>query len=254
MYTVWRLEMFKYRRDVTTYGLGALVLGLLALLFYRLCVDYLQMAHEQVAQSARTLSVFGEIIKPFCSWALVIFAFCIPLLTTASMSREYHQQTFMLWASSPHHALAIVLGKWLSMLALVMLVMFVMLGMIMTIGLQAKLEYGSIFTSLLAVFLVSSSFISFGLFISSMINTPLYAMGVTFVGNGLWILLEWIDPFMQQWHTLSQTLSLFGHLDYFFNGIIVSQDLAYYIAFTSFFLSLATFCVNKKMQKVSACV
>jgi ABC-2 type transport system permease protein len=250
MHKVWRLEMLKYARDPTIGGLGALIIGLLSLLFYRLCVDYLQLAHDHIAQSQRTISVSVEIFKPFCSWAMIFFALLIPILTTTSISREYRQQSFILWASSALSAYQIVMGKWLSILSLVSVIIMGMLCMIATLGLETTLDYGLIFSALLSVMLVSSCFISFGLCVSSMIPHPHCAMGVTFIGNILWILLEWISPFPDKWRSLSEELSLFGHLDHFLNGIITSKDVTYYLAFTSVFLSFTIFLVHQKMTRI----
>jgi ABC-2 type transport system permease protein len=248
---VWRLEMQKTWRHPLLGGLGALALTFLSLLFYRLCVDYLQLANDTVLQSQRTISVSLEIVKPFCSWSMVLFSFIIPLLSTASISQEFRQNTFLLWATSSFSAFQIVIGKWFSMVSMIMGALAMMFLMIATLSLETKLDYGLIFSALCAVALVSSCFISFGLFISSLIPFPLFAMGVSFIGNILWIVLEWFDPFPAKWHFLSEQLSLFGHLDHFLNGILTSADIGYYLAFSGVWLGLTMMVMHQKMIKVS---
>jgi ABC-2 type transport system permease protein len=200
----------------------------------------------------RTLhtTLYEGIIKPLCSWSVMIFALICPLFTTNAFSQEYRQNTFCLFASSSYSATKIVLGKFFSIFSLLLIILAFMLVMIASLNIETTLDWQAIALALLTMGLVGGAFISFGLFISSLIDYPLLSIGVTFLGNTLWMLLEWLNPFPKEWDFLARSLSLLNHSYHALNGILYTPDLFYYVIFIVLWLSLTQRNINHKMSHV----
>lgn len=223
--------------------------GLLAMLYHRLCVDHLQAA--QVALQQRTpVSLTEEVIKPLFSWSIILFAMVLPIFTTLSLSQEFRQQTIYLWASNPIGAWQLLCGKFLSLLAFVFLMLSLMLMMIATLQFETPLDWGMITSSVLALILIGCCFISFGLFISTHIKNSLFAIGITFLGNLFWMLLEWLNPFPEQGFFLARELSLLNHTHHLFHGIIHSPDLAFYGLSSLFFLIITARSLKQQLTQI----
>ncbi len=246
--TIGRLEIYKLVRHPMTWGLLSISIGLLSLVYYRLCVDYLHLAHRALHQRDIYPSLSIDVFKPLCSWTIVVLALIFPLFTTNAFSQEYRHNTFTLWAMSPLPARTIVFAKAKSLLFILLVMISVLILLISSLAFDAPLSYKMIASMLLGVALIGCCFLSFGLFISSIIPNPLFAMGITFLGNLGWMLLEWINPFPSSW-TLAKELSLLGHCYHFLNGILYSPDIIYFLIFTGFWLTLSVQVVNHKMTR-----
>lgn len=248
---IMRIEGYKLLRQPMTWILLSISLGLLCLFFYRICVDYLYLMQQALNQRTLHTSVFVGIIKPLCSWALVIFALLVPIFTTHAFSQEFRFKTFTLWAMSPWRALEIVLGKFLSIFCLLFFILSFIALMIMTLGLETPLEWKTIVLSLFSIGLVGCCLISFGLFISSIIPHPLLAIGISFISNILLLLLEWLNPFPHQWEILGHEFSLLSHSYHALNGFFYSPDFLFYFLFILFWLSLTQRIIAHKMIQVT---
>ncbi len=232
-----RLEMYKIVRHPVTGTLIALSTGLMSLFFYRLCVDYLLLSHDSLYQRTNNLSLSLEVIKPLCSWTIVILATIFPLLTSQTLSQEFRQRTFCILATSPLSNMALILGKFYSLIMVLLFLLFTLFLMITSLSLETTLDCPFIFSNLIAVGLMGICFISFNLFIASLITHPLLATGCAFLGNFLWMLLEWLNPFGNG-HLFAKEFSLLSHSYHFLNGIFYSPDILYYFLFSIFWLFL----------------
>lgn len=247
---VTRLEIYKLVRHPMTWGIFACGVGFLSLLFYRLCLDHIQVVQHALYDRHSHASLSLEVIKPLCSWTIMLLAILIPLLTTQSFSQEYRQKTFYLWAMSPNSATSIVLGKTFSIAIFMLLLLTTMLLMISCLSLETPLVWPMVASSVFIVALTGCCFITFDLFISSLISTPLAAIGVSFLGNILWMLLEWLDPFPTIVFFLAKELSLLSHSYHALNGIIYSPDIIYYLLFIGFWFIMTQHIVTQKMKRL----
>lgn len=248
---VAKIENYQLRRHPLIGILIAVSVGLMALFFYRLCVDYLQLAVQGLKHREMQASLSFSVIKPLASWTMVIFAMIFPVLTTLSLSQEWQQKSIYFFANSQISATKMVLGKFLNLLLVLLFFLCILASMIATLSMEATLNWTYNLCVLLAVGLVGSCLLSFGLFISALISQPLLAIGVTFIGNTLWILLEWLNPFPYPWAFLGKHFSLLNHSQYLLNGILYSPDLVYDGLFIGFWLSATIYLVSYKMTRVT---
>lgn len=250
-FSILSIEKYKLSRHPMTWALLTLSVGLLSLLFYRLCVDYLQLMQQTLLERNVNTGLFIGVIRPFCSWALVIFMMIFPLFTTMTLSYEYRHKTFYLWATSTWSAAQIVMGKFLSIFLLLILILSFMILMIASLNLATSLEWKAIVLALASIGLIGAAMISFGLFISSIIPYPILAVGLTFMGNTSWLLLEWLNPFPKQWKNLAGDFSLLNHAHYSLNGFLYSADILFYLLFTTFWLIITQRVITYKMTQVA---
>lgn len=247
---VFELERYKLVRHPMIWGLTAFIFLILALLFQRLCVDYLTLAQQALTQQKSSQSVSLEIIKPICSWTIMLLAFFLPVFTTLSMSQELRQKTFYLWAMSDFSPIHIILGKFISLVSFTLLIIGFLFCMLSVLHFESSINFGMLLGGFLAVLLISSAFISFGLFISCLIPIPLLAIGVALLGNILWMLLEWLNPFGESAQYLASQFSLLAHSYHLLNGILFSPDLVFYFSFCGCWLVLSVIVLKYKMRHV----
>ncbi|MBS0288823.1 MAG: hypothetical protein JSS07_02140 [Proteobacteria bacterium] len=223
--------------------------GLISLLFYRLCVDYLHLAHHAL-NHRQTASLTFEVIKPLCSWTILILAIVFPLFTTQTLSQELKQKTFYLWAGSAIKAYELVMGKWLSLMFILLLILCLVFAMILSLAFNTSLSFPMMGLSLVTVAFVGCCFICFGLFISSMIPNPLFSLGMTYFGIIIWMLLEWLNPLGQKYAWLAKEISILSHSYHGLNGIIYSPDICFFIITSALCLCLTHLRVKYFMTKV----
>lgn len=244
-----RLEYYKLIRHPLTIIFIALAIGLLWLFFYRLLVDYLTLMQNALLQGSRHASLSLEVIKPFFSWSIIVLCFVLPLLTTYAFSTEISQKTFYLWATHQVTAMELVLGKFLCLLGITLLILITMLFMLGLLQYEVALDWGMIMGGCFATLGISAAVISFGLFISSLLSIPLLAMGITLICNVLWLLIEWLIPLNHAtFHT--QDFSLLGHSFHLLHGHFQTQDIAFYLLFTFFWLTLCVRSIRHKMRQM----
>ncbi|MGD9592944.1 MAG: hypothetical protein AB7V32_10525, partial [Candidatus Berkiella sp.] len=100
------------------------------------------------------------------------------------------------------------------------------------------------------VFLVTSSFLSFGLFVSSLFSNPILALGFTYVIEFAWLMLQWLNPFPKNFQFLAKELSLLNHCQHALLGIIYTPDLIFFILIMILMLTLTTRQVKHKMTHI----
>lgn len=244
-----RLECYKLFRHPMTFVIFALCLGLLWLFFYRLLVDYLTLMQNALLQGSRHASLGLEVIKPFFSWSMVIFAFMLPIFTTNAFSVEFQQKTFVVWASHHIHPLQLVMGKFLSIMGVTACFLGAMLLMIFILQIETSLDWGLVIGGSFALIGISAALISFGLFISCLVTSPLLAIGITVMGNIMWLLIEWLSPFHYSTFPTSD-LSLLGHSFHLLHGNFQSHNIAFYCLFSAFWLIMSSRLITYKMKRV----
>jgi ABC-2 type transport system permease protein len=163
------------------------------------------------------------------AWVMLLL---VPLLTMRLFSEERRTRTLDLLLSAPVGAPAIVLGKYLGVLAL-LLSLVVLVGLLpLSLAAGATLDYGKLLAGLLGLSLLAASAAAAGLYISTLTTQPVVAATVTL---GLLLALEVVDAAGH----LFRYLSLLRHYDALLLGLVNSADIAYYLLFATAFLGLA---------------
>lgn len=168
-----------------------------------------------------------------------ILTFIIPILTMRMFSEERKNGTEQLLLTSPRSITSIVLAKFLSatiifiISELFTLLYFFILMYFGTPHIQTTL------VSLLGFLLLGMSYISFGMFASSITENQIIA-GVLTIG---FFILTW---FMPQFYTALSNFSLIYLFDNFPKGVFTIESLVLYASFIVLFILLTILVLQRR--------
>lgn len=169
--------------------------------------------------------------------------FFIPLLTMGLISKEIANGSIKLVMSSPVTAKQLVLGKYVAILGYVGIMMIILLVFMIAAGFSIEsADIGLILAGVFGYFLLSATYASIGLFISSLtsyqvvaaIGTLALLFGLSYMGR-----LGQGVPLVED---LTYWLSMSGRANGMVNGLISTEDVIYFIIIIVLFLS---FTINK---------
>jgi len=235
---VMRKELRAYLVSPVAYVVIAMFLVTVGFLYSSIVMivarQSIQLMRFQGFQSQ--LSINEMVLHPTFRNATVILLFIMPLLTMRLFAEEKKGRTMELLLTSPISITAIVVGKFLAALMLYALMLLLTLYAPILMALFGQIEWGPVFVSYLGLLLVGSSFLALGLFTSALTENQVIAASSAF---GM-LLLFWLLGFAGQAAEgrvvgqLLQYLSIFGHLDNFLKGLLVTTDVVYFVSFTVF--------------------
>ncbi len=175
----------------------------------------------------------------YFSGLIIVLMVFLPILTMKSFSEEKRTKTEQLLLTSPVSTTQMVLGKFFS--AAAMLVIFLFASLIFLIPLAMYKAEGAsgpgaalVIGNLMALFLVGMCFIAIGIFISSLTENQFAAIVVTIM---ILLVLYFISLFSSLVDTywirvVLDWLSIFARYSYFTYGIFDIGALIYYISIT----------------------
>jgi ABC-2 type transport system permease protein len=181
------------------------------------------------------------VMTPLLYNMTIVLLLMIPLITMRLFSEEKKLKTEELLLTSPVSVNAIVLGKYLSSLAFLV----IMLGLtgvypwiLFHYG-SPMPELGSILTGYLGMFLLGAAFISVGLFASSLTENQIVAAVICFVSLLLFFVIGWpAESVGATAGKVLEYLSLIGHFTDFSKGLVESRHVVYFLTFILFALFL----------------
>lgn len=187
----------------------------------------------------RTAGLTLELSLNVLSFAAVLAMLFVPLLTMRSFSAEFREGTFNLLGAAPLSLATILLGKFLSLAALLGVMTLVPFCMTASLAFVVQIDLGLLAAAALGVWLTMLFFAAAGLWASSLSAQPGSAAMVAY---GVLVVLAVINRAegpASEITTLFDWLSWNEHLFWFLLGVVRSSDLFYYLAGIAFFLSLA---------------
>ena len=215
--------------------------------FFWSALSYFSLVSFQAATNPaleiRGLNLTDGVSSSFLANVSVLMLLLMPLLTMRSFSEEKRLGTLELLCTYPISDLQIVLGKFLTLIGMVALLIFpTVIYFYSAQVVEAKFEAASLFTGYLGLFLVGASFAALGMFTSSLTEHQAVSGGIGFAI----LLFFWIVGWMADWASpalagVFRELSLVEHFRDFTRGIVDTKDIAFFILFISFFL-FATLC------------
>ncbi len=180
-------------------------------------------------------------VRPLFQWMPILLIFLVSALTMRQWSEEQRAGTLETLLTLPVTPIQLVLGKFLSVLALVAISLALTFFLPVTVSLLGNLDWGPVFGGYLAAVLLAAAYTAIGLFVSSRTDNQIVALiatalicgllyllgssGLTdFVGNRVGEILRAISPG-------SRFLSIE-------RGVIDLRDMLYYGTLTGVFLVL----------------
>jgi ABC-2 type transport system permease protein len=240
-FAILRRELSYYFQSPVAYAVIAVSVVLTGYFFYNL-LGYFNLTSIQTMQNpmaARSLSLTTSVLQAMFGNMSAILLLLLPLLTMRLFTEERRSGSAELLFTYPVSDWNVILGKFLAAAT----VYAVMLAM--TFPCAALLYYfstpetGAIVSGYLGLLLMGLTFLSMGMFFSSLGDSQLVAGAATFGCGLLFLVVGWITPFVSPGvAAVLQQLSIVQHLDAFARGIIDTNDLVFYLNITVFFLFL----------------
>jgi ABC-2 type transport system permease protein len=221
-----------------------LVIGFFALLygyFYAVMLAYFVRAGMNMGQMGQqpAMNINQDMLRPVLQNVTVLLLFVMPAITMRTYSEERRSGTIELLLTSPLSDLQIIMGKFIGALSLYAVMLSVTLIHIAVLFIYGSPEWKPIMTSYLGLLLLGGSFLSVGLFISTLTTNQIVAYISTFsVFLLLWV-VSWIGSFTSGMITdVTAYLSIVEHFDDFSKGVIDTTHVIYYLSLITFGLFL----------------
>jgi ABC-2 type transport system permease protein len=217
--------------------IGYVLVGFYALLFgwffYTLVAFFERQSMQMSAGGpGSAMNVNQMLVAPLLMNATVIMLLVFPLITMRTYAEEKRSGTIELLLTSPITDWQIILGKFLGALGLYAVMLAVTLVHVAILFVFGTPEWKPIATGYLGLLLMGGSFLSLGLFISSLTKNQIVAGMITFsVFLLLWV-INWVSTFVgPTMQTVLNYLSITEHFDDFAKGIIDTKHVVYYLSF-----------------------
>jgi ABC-2 type transport system permease protein len=227
-------------------GFFALVFGWMFYTFLRFFVMQ-SMQMSQMGMGPGQVNVNQAMIRPLILQISVVTLFVLPMITMRTYSEEKRSGTIELLLTSPVTDLEIILGKFFGALTLYALMLLVTVPTITLLFWYGDPDWKPVVTSYLGLLLIGGSFISYGLFISSLTKNQIVAGVLTFCTLLMLLLVSWMQDFVGPvGHAVISALAVFEHFEDFSKGVIDTKHLVYYASVITFGLFLTAKSVDSE--------
>ncbi len=178
-------------------------------------------------------------VRGFINWASFFTLFLAPLLTMRLLSEEQKLGTLELLLTAPVRDWEVVVGKYLSALALYVVIMALTLYYVVLLYWFGDPDGGPIYSAYLGVFLHGAAALAVGLMASSLTGNQIVSAAV---GTAVLLTLSFIDEVADLVSGVTQNVllgfSMNNHLLDFRRGIIDTSSVAFYLSIAAVFLFL----------------
>lgn len=178
----------------------------------------------------------------------IIFLFIIPILTMRLLSEEKNSKTDQLLLTSPVSVSDIVLGKFFAASAVYLLTLAITLLYLIVIAIHGNPAYGEIFCNYIGFTLLGVSFISVGLFISSLTQNQAIAAISTFAALLLLYAAELARSVVSSSIVIGilNCISITHWYANFQNGVLSIPAVLYFISFSVVFILFTIKVVDRR--------
>ena len=188
-------------------------------------------------------------LRPMFRWMPILLIFLVAALTMRQWSEEQQSGTLEILLTLPARLVQLVLGKFLGVMALVVVALALTLFLTITVALLGNLDWGPVLGGYLAAILLAAAYAAIGLFISSRTDNQIVALILTVLVGGLFYLVgsRGITDFAG--NNLAEILRAFGagsRFESIERGVIDLRDLVYYLSLAALFLTLNVISLDSK--------
>jgi len=232
--------------------IGWVICGLFSLIFgwffYTYVEYFLTASMRQAAGGGGTpMNINLSLIRPLFSNATVIVLFVLPSITMRTYSEEKRSGTIELLLTSPLTDWEIIIGKFLGAMGLYCTMLVATLLYMAVLFAYGQPEWRPLVAGYVGLLLIGGSFISMGLFISSLTKNQIVAGIGTFVAGLMFWIINWgSDNASPTVAAVLNYLSITQHFDDFAKGVISTDHLIFYLSFIAFGLFLTAKSVDSE--------
>lgn len=202
---------------------------------------YLTFAHpNETMGGIRGLNVMGHLLTPFFDSFFNILVMIVPLITMRTFAEERKIGTYELLVSYPVRPWEIVLGKFLSLVAIVFLMLALSLVFPLIVAWKGHPYWPQIGAAYVGYALFLLLYVALGVWASILTENQLIAAIICYAIYSLSYLLKYLAYISPE--PINQFFANFlvsAHLSSFKAGLVFSGDLAVFLCTTLFFLTAA---------------
>ncbi len=234
--TIARHELRSLFLSPLAWVMLALVQLLLAYIFL-LNIDSFIAGQDELALNAQAPGATLLVVIRMLGSVPMLLMVVIPLITMRLLSDEKRLRTRVLLLSSPVSMSAIVLGKYLAVMAFFSVSWFIIALMAISLNFGTALDLGHIATALLAIGLFTMALVAIGLYMSSLTSQSAIAAMATFA----LVLLLWIVDSgvkLNGGDSMLSHLSMSHHYQTLLRGLLALESVAYFLLVATVFLLL----------------
>jgi ABC-2 type transport system permease protein len=187
-------------------------------------------------------------LQPFFSVAYWTLFFFTPALTMRMLAEENKTGTIELLLTKAVTDWQVILGKFLACLMLIGVALALTLPYYLSVWSLGPVDHGSVWCGYLGLILMSTAYISIGLFTSSITNNQIVAFLLSlFIGAFFLIIFNVLSSnFTGLIGEIFSYLSLSSHFDSISRGVIDSKDVIFFLSVSTFGLVLAELSLSKR--------
>jgi len=177
----------------------------------------------------------------------ILLMFVIPAITMRSIAEERKMDTVQILLTLPIREGQIILGKYMALLVFYSTVLIFTLFYPLVLMLLGRPDTGVILSSYLGMFLLGATYISIGIFASSLTSSQVIAFITGFAIIFLIFIpgkLENIMPVKMQ--PLIEGASVVSHFENLLRGVVSSTDIVYFVMLNILFLTLSIYALREK--------
>mgnify|MGYP006291391163 CR=1 FL=1 len=171
-------------------------------------------------------------LQSFFSIAFWTLFFFIPALTMKQIAEEHKSGTIEMLLTKPVSEWNVLWGKFFATLLLILIALVMTLPYYFTVWSLGPIDHGAVWTGYLGLLLMSSAYISIGLFASSLTNNQIVAFLLAlFIGIFFHLIFGFLASNMSGLvANVFSYLSLSTHYDSISRGVIDSRDIIYFLS------------------------
>lgn len=181
-------------------------------------------------------------LEPLLYNASFVLLLASPVLTMRLISEERKARTMEMLLTSPISPWEIILGKYLACMVLyLVLIVLTLQYPLMLSHYSRDFDLGPVYSGYIGLILLSSAFVSLGVFASSLSENQIVSAMLSFGGLMLFWIFGWAKhAFNNEFGNLIGSLSIFDRYSDFLRGIVDSGNLIFFVIFSATWLFLAT--------------
>jgi ABC-2 type transport system permease protein len=239
--SVYRKELYSLFALPVFYAVAFTFLVIAGYFFYS-AIAYYNLLSFQAGQdpmTAKQMNPMEMVLRPFFFDLSIVLLLLSPLLTMRLYAEERKSGTMELLLTYPLPDRSIVFAKFAAVVSAFVVIVAGTLPGIFLLNYLGNPAWKPILCGYLGILLLGCSFISLGIFTSSLTQNQIIAAVLSFGALLMLWVIGWAKTYVGS--TIGEIidyLSIVKHFDTFSKGVLDSRDLLYYLIFIVFFLFL----------------
>ena len=240
IWIIYRKEINSYFASPIAYLLMAIFAVIFGYFFYVATAIFVNRSVESQLQGRGMPMDLNEwVIRPLLMNVSVIGLFLIPMITMRLFAEEKRSGTIELLMTSPLKDMEVILGKWLSAVALYACILGISALNLAFLFLYGQPDWKPILIGYLGLLLQGGCLLAIGTFISTTTRNQIIAGGASFAVCLLLWVLDWVSSYeTATWARVVSYLSVVTHFEAFSKGVLDSKDVVFYLSMIFFGLFL----------------